>query len=288
MTAWESQENEAISRFALTRSLWVIVALLSLVAAGIGVANPSIYGGVIAERTVPGVFTQDLLSVVLSVGLVLIAFSSDESLFRRRIVAHGVLGFYFYAYGIYAIEQVYNWLYPIYLAIFGMSLFVLVYSVATVPKDIAAALTIRPSVRLLGAGYGILIAVLFNVIWFSQLLPLLRSGSRIEFLFSIYIIDLSFVMPAFVIAAILTIRRHPVGLMGLPALFVLGVGILSPLALAEAIKPIRYGVPSDTGEFWLLFVLSAVFVVFAGVFLATLKSTRSDRSGKGEAEAGVT
>lgn len=78
-------------------------------------------------------------------------------------------------------------------------------------------------------------------------------------------------MPAFVLAAILALRRHPVGLMGLPSLFIVGAGILSPLALAEWLKPIRYGLPRDGAGLVLYGVLAVVFTILTGVFLATMR-----------------
>jgi len=264
--------RETVSSFNLNRLLWFVAAVLSLAAAGLGVANPSLYKGVISESVEPGVFTQDIVAIVASIVLLLLVLTSRELQLRKRVVAHGLLGFFFYAYGIYAVERVYNWLYPIYLAIFGLSLFALIYGLATIPRKAADTIEVRSPIRQLGAGYAILIAVMFSILWLSQLMPLLRTGDRIEFTYSIYILDLSFVMPAFFLAGIMALRRHPLGLMGVPALFVLGVGILSPLALAELLKPVRYSLSSDMGGFWLYLVLSVVFLVFATVYLTGLKS----------------
>lgn len=254
------------------------MALLTAIAAGIGLLNPSIYDAVVSPAIRPGVFTQDLLAAALSLVLFGLALSGPRYPLRKRVVAHGILGFLFYAYGIYAIERIYTGLYPLYLAIFGLSLFALIYSIATVPRSAADRLTVRPAVRYLGAGYGLFIAVMFTIIWTGHLIPLLQTADRIDAMYSIYIIDLSFVMPAFVIAALLALRRHPVGLMGIPALFVLGFGILSPLALAEITKPVRYGLPRDMGGFWLYAILSIVFLVSAGVYLGAMR-TRPSKTG---------
>jgi hypothetical protein len=261
-----------ISQFNLDRLLWFIVAILALTASIVGLVNSSVYDGVISESIEPGVFTQDVFVVIASAVLILLVFTGREFQLRKRVVAYGILGFLFYAYGIFCIERIYTWLYPIYLAIFGVSLFTLIYGMSTVPKGAVAGLKVRPSIRIIGAVYGILIAVMFNVIWFSQLVPILQEGKRIEFMYSIYIIDLSLVMPAFVIAAIMAIRRHHIGLMGIPALFVVGAGILGPLALAEAIKPIRYSMPSNMGDFLLYLILSVLFLIFASVFIAAIKT----------------
>ena len=104
---------------------------------------------------------------------------------------------------------------------------------------------------------------MFNIIWLSALVPLLKTGNRIENTFSIFIIDLCFIMPGFVIGAIMMLRHKPIGEVGLPALFVLGVGILSPLALGELIKPGRYSLPADPGQLWLYLILSMSFLVLA-------------------------
>jgi hypothetical protein len=260
----------------LNRWLWLGIALLSLIASGVGVLHPSVYDGLIPATIRPGVFTQDLVAIVLSVVLVLLAGSNRSNLVRKRIVAHGILGFLFYAYGIYAMERMYNVLYPLYLMLFGGSLFVLIYSMATGPAMPSPQLMVPRWMRLLGAGYGLLIAVVFNVVWFSELAPLLQSGERIDYFYSIYIIDISFVMPAFAVAAVLTLRRHPVGLMGLPSLFVLGAGILSPLALAESIKPTQYGLARDAGGLVLFGLLTVVSVALTGFWLTTIPQQRPD------------
>lgn len=264
----------APSRFH--RWLWLGVAMLSLFAAGTGVIDPSVYDGLVPASIRPGVFTQDLVAVVVSTMLGLLAVSDLSHPIRKRVVAHGILGFLFYAYGIYAIERMYNALYPLYLVLFGGSLFVLIYSIAVRPNEAASRLMVPRWVRLLGAGYGLLIAVVFTVMWISDLVPLLQSGERIDHLYSIYIIDISFVMPAFAMAAVMTLRRHPVGLMGLPSLFIVGAGILSPLALAEWMKPIWYSAARDSGGLVLYGMLTIVFVALAGLFLATTQYQERD------------
>jgi hypothetical protein len=259
---------------ALNKALFLITGLLSLVAAVIGVLDPGMYDPVVSAQIMPGVFTQDLLVIVAALVMILLAAWMQQDDYRKAIVIFGVLGFLFYAYGIYAIEQVYTALYPLYLTIMALSFYVLAYSLASLKRSAIEELELPPVVRYGAAGYGVLIAVMFNFIWISQLIPLLRMGDRIDYTFSVYIIDLVFIMPAFVIAAVMAVRKRAVGLVGLPALFVLGVGILSPLALAELLKPSRFGQPVDPGEFWLYGTLSLAFLVFAAVYLIILRPSR--------------
>jgi hypothetical protein len=259
------------------RVLWIVTGTLTLVAAVFGVLAPSIYEGIVDEWLLPGMFTQDLFALFGAVLLLVLAFVAREESIRARIVVAGVLGFFFYAYGIYVIEQVYTWLYFVYLAVLGLSFFTVIYTVVTLDFAAVREMRLPPAVRLVCASYAIFVALMFTFIWTSRLIPLIRTGDRIEFAFSIFIIDLVFIMPAMAIAGIMAIRRRPLGVVGVPALFILGIGILSPLAVAELIKPVLYDTPTIPSELWLYLVLSLVFLVLAATYLAMLKPARATR-----------
>jgi hypothetical protein len=264
-----------IAQFKLNRILWLIAALLTMWAAITGLIQPDLYENLVPPAIIPGVFAQDVLSTTFALILIWIAAAGRPDHLRRRIIAAGILGFFFYAYGIYAIERIYTQLYPVYLAIFGLSLFALIYALASILRDLAQKITVGPVTRYVSAGYGIFIAVMFNFIWFSQLIPLIETGNRIDYLYSIYIIDLCFIMPAFVISAVMAIRNKALGLIGLPALFILGFGILSPLALAEWLKPPLYGLESDMLSLWLFLFLSLSFLFLTLVYLINFRNIQA-------------
>lgn len=245
---------------------------LALVAAAAGLVDPGMYDPVVPTEIVAGVFAQDLvvaLGALLVIGLVVGMRASDV---RRAILVAGLLGFFFYAYGIYGMEQVYTPLYVLYLAVWAASTYTLALALAGLDYDALAAWRLPKAVRIGAAGYGIFIAVMFNVLWIGQLVPLLQTADRIEYLFSVYVIDLVFVMPAFVIAAVLALRGKPLGVAALPALFVVGVGILSPLAVAEVLKGPRYGLPMDVGGLALFGILAATFLISVVVYLVALRA----------------
>lgn len=253
------------------RVLWLLTAALTLIAAAIGLARPSIYEPVVRNDIIPGVFTQDILAVVAALVLMSLALVADAHHFRKAIICFGVLGFIFYAYGIYVIEQIYTSLYPLYLALFGMSLFSLIYGLVSIKSPPHKGLTLPAWLRIGSAGFAVFVAVIFNLIWLGQLLPLLRTADRIEYTFSVYIIDLALIMPAFLISAILALQDRLLGLVGLPGLFIVGVGILSPLALAELIKPARYGMPMDSASLGLFGILATLFLALVSIYLTRLR-----------------
>lgn len=88
--------------------LWAVTGLLALVPAVTGVAVPGIYAGVVAPDLVPDAFSQDINSVAASVLLIAVALANGNEPAKRPMVALGVLGYLFHAYGIYAIERTYN------------------------------------------------------------------------------------------------------------------------------------------------------------------------------------
>ena len=78
----------------------------------------------------PGVFGQDLMTIVASVIILLLIARLKDGDSKKQIVILGILGYLFYAYGIYVIERGYNVLYYLYLAIFGLSFWLMAYGVA--------------------------------------------------------------------------------------------------------------------------------------------------------------
>lgn len=262
--------NITLAHTNLNRVVWLITAFGALIAAASGLANPAIYDPVVSQQIVPGVFTQDLVVALAALLMLVLAV-----IYRRGavvpIIQFGILGFFFYAYGLYAIEQVYTSLYPLYLALLALSFYGLALGLASLQSPAWSRLSAPNWMRFLAAGYAIFIALMFNVIWLGQLQPLIQNAERIEYTFSVYIIDLSFIMPAMAIAGVLALRRHVLGIVSLPALFILGAGILSPLAIAELIKPARYGLPTLTGDLWLFGILSLVFVALTVAYIALLE-----------------
>jgi len=58
--------------------------------------------------------------------------------------------------------------------------------------------------------------------------------------YSIYILDLCFIMPAFIIVAVMTLKKRGLGFLLTPALYIMGFTLLFPLAQGEFIKPFLY------------------------------------------------
>jgi hypothetical protein len=257
---------------ALTRNklLWILTTLLTLAAAVLGVVVSDFYGKVISADLVPAGYAQDLLTIVICLALLVLILTTKEGEIAKQVIILGIIGSFFYLYGIFVIERVYTLGYFLYLAIFSLSFWSMIFSVGSLKGDLVQHMESPAPVRAVSAGFSFLIAAIFCVLWVSALLPLVSTGRKIEYLYSIYILDLCLVMPAFVITAIMVLRRQGMGLLLSPAMFIVGIFVIFPLGLGELAKPF-YGMAVNTGSMVMSFVLAAAFIAMAAVSLGNLK-----------------
>lgn len=168
-----------IKNLSLNKKLFLFTGIVALIAAVMGVLKPEMYNPVVSARLIPGMFTQDVLVILAAFVLIILAMLLQQDDYRKLIIIYGILGFFFYAYGIYSIEQVYTSLYPLYLTILACSFYVLIYTMSSLDKSEIEELKLAPVIRYVAAGYGIFIALMFDFIWISKLIPLLQTGERI-------------------------------------------------------------------------------------------------------------
>jgi hypothetical protein len=259
-----------IAKLGLNRLLWAVTGGLAVVAAIAGILDLSLYDGLISEKTLPGALSQDLISLLAGVSLLVLAAVARPARHRQHLLALGLLGYLFYAYGIYVIERAYNDLYLVYLAIFALAFWSLVYGTANLRRDLMAGARLPRKLRIVSASGALLQPLMFYPLWIAMLIPLMRDRDQIDSLYSIFILDLAFIMPAFLILAVLVFRGRGVGLVLLPALYVLGFTLIFSLVLAELVKPVFNTVP-DVPALTAAVVLSALFLVLGGLHLYRLE-----------------
>ena len=124
--------------------------------------------------------------------------------------------------------------------------------------------------RNISAGFSLFVALVISALWIIQLLPLIQTGEKIEFLYSVYILDLCFIMPAFVILGTMALKKAGLGLLLIPAIFILGFTIIFSLVLSEMVKPL-YDLTITIGELGPSLILSILFLILAALHLRKLK-----------------
>ncbi len=262
-----------VQKLGNNKILWFLSAFLSLTAALAGVMYPDIYSSVASTDVISGVISQDIVTIILSVIILFFVAGIKEDDSKKQIIIIGILGYLFYAYGIYVIERFYNGLYFLYMAIFALAFYSIVYSVANIGKDILQKVKLPSAVRNVSVGFSLLIPVLFTILWTSQILSFIQAGTKPEFMYSIFILDMCFIFPAFIIIIIKAIRKEGLGLLLLPVTFINGFTLLFSVALGALLKPL-FNQTMNAGELLLYLGVSTVFLILAAVYF---KSLRIDR-----------
>jgi hypothetical protein len=259
-----------ILNLTLNKIFWSIPAILALLAALAGVLFNGIYLNLFPKDFLPGAFPQDILTIIVSILLLVLIKITRQNDVKRQIVIIGLLGSLFYLYGIFTIERVYNWFYLLYAMIFASSFWAIIYSLSGFRSEGFSTLRINIRMLKITAISSIVIAVIFTFLWTMALIPLMRDHNRIEFLYSIYILDLCFIMPAFFITAVMSLRRLPLGILMGPAIMIMGFFVIFPLGLNELAKP-SAGMAISVGPMIVSFGFSIFMLVIAALHIKMIR-----------------
>jgi hypothetical protein len=258
-----------VHNLKLAKLFWSITTALTFLAALGGVLFRGMYVGLFPADFLPGAFPQDVLTFFVCIFLFVMIASTGEHDIRKQVIIVGLLGSFFYLYGIFTMERVYNWFYLVYMAIFAASFWSVVYSLAGFKSAAFTGLRLGDGIRKATAIASIVIAVLFTFLWIMALLPLMKNHDRIDFMYSIFILDLCFVMPAFFMTAVMALRKMPLGILMGPAIMILGFFVIFPLGLNELAKPAA-GLAMNTGSMLISFVFSVIMLALAALQLKSI------------------
>jgi hypothetical protein len=251
-----------IKNLKLNKTLWLLVACLSLIAASIGVFNQDVYSQVVTSKLLPGTVAQDAITIIAGLVLLILSLTTRKADIRKPIIIVSLLAYLFYGYGIYVIERLYNSLYLLYMAIFALSFWSIVYGLVSINRDVARNVSVAKWLGYLSAGSLLFTGLLFYFLWTAQLWPLMQTGTRVEHTYSIFILDMALVLPALIISAILIIRKNALGSIFAPILFFKAFTLLFSVGLGGLLQPL-FGQTVPVGETAFYMVLSVVFLALA-------------------------
>ncbi|MCG8351935.1 MAG: hypothetical protein MI924_29565 [Chloroflexales bacterium] len=230
-----------------------LIIVLTVAAALSGLLWPGIYND--PAPVLPQAYGQDMVTLVVGVPLLVIAtvFAVRGSL-RGRLIWLGALGYILYTYASFAFGAVYNNLFLLYVALFSLSLFAMMLGmmsldVGQIGDMFAPDTPVRPL-----AGYFGLVGFLVGLMWLSEIVLALMTGtlpptlveSQVHTLF-IQVLDLAVVVPLSLLAAVLLWQRRPWGYTLASVLLVkaatLGLAVLAMIVfMAQAGLAVNWGV----------------------------------------------
>ena len=212
-------------------TLWlrlsIAAGVLAMTGSIIGLIVPRIYSA-LTQAFLPQALAQDLANLVV-VGPILIvcgALALRGSL-HARLIWLGAVTFTVYNYVIYAFSIPFGPLLPVWIAVLGLCLYVLIGGVATTDARAAAARFESPRAVVVTGWSLLVIGALFALLWLSEDIPAWLSDTTPQSAIDIavptnpvHILDLAFFLPAVAVVGVLLLRRHPFAYPLAPALIV--------------------------------------------------------------------
>jgi len=250
--------------------LWLSLPLTALVViAGYGgLFWPAIYSREMSIGVTEARATDTINIVIAAPVLVLSAVFAFGKSTGAQFVWMGTLLFFSYNFVIYAFDVHFNSLFLVYCAVLGLSFYALLASLRFLSiAEIAARYGPRAPARTVAVVF-LLLASFFGVLWLREIIPALwfgvppRSVTESAALTNpVHVLDLSFVLPAHVVAAIALLRRKPLGFVLAPVL--LAFGCLMFIAIAGLMFALNLaGFPAGRGQVALLVAAAAFAVLF--------------------------
>lgn len=203
-------------RSRISAVLILILSLLVLLSSVLGITDRSIYrevhlAGTIAESLISGSIAQDIVFVplsIVSVFLSLLFFYRQG--YKSFISLLGLSWCFFYGYGLYVIQGQYTYIYLVYMAIFGLSLYSMIFGAVSFKLPEVAKTKLSRSLRVGISIYFILTLSVLVPGWLLRIIPDISRhipGNT----YAVFILDLCMVFPAFAIITYQLLRNRAVG-----------------------------------------------------------------------------
>jgi hypothetical protein len=240
-----------------------LIVLLLAVTAGAGVLVKNFYAPFItAPGFVAALWVQDLVSLLAASVLAAAMIWTQRGSRRALVVWCSVLVYTIYYYAFYVFGFTYTVLYPLYLALMGLSVYSLIGLLAGVDLAVfAAGVDSRLPVRALAVI--LLIALLFIPLWGSMLAQDIRA-QRPRVTALVFVLDLCFLLPAIAIAAVQLWQRRPFGYL-LSGILLVKAAVSGILLAVSTLWAAQLGMPlaiEELGMYLFLTIAGSTGVFF--------------------------
>lgn len=213
--------------------------MLVLVASVAGLTDPRVYAQETANWAAQAQ-GQDLGNLLAAAVLATAAVRYQRGSQRASLVWLGTLLYLIYAFVVYAMAVHFNYLFGVYVAVLGLSAWAVLFHVNGL-RDGGVPQPPEPG-RIVAAWILIATGALFAGLWLSELSPALLTGTVPASLTEaglwvnpIHVLDLSVVLPGFIIAGVAALQHREHGLFWLAPWLVfsalMGASIIAAMAL---------------------------------------------------------
>jgi hypothetical protein len=247
-----------------------IIAFFALFASVYSLISDEIYenaiqSGVFNGILLPGTFSQDIITVPVSISLlILCTIYLKKRNVRVFIALLGLTAYLFYAYGLFTISGSFTSLYLVYMVIFGFSIYSLIYGLLSLRTDDQAGSVKFPfKLGKVISIFLLFIVLMFGFIWLFILIPEVEANHRPE-TYAVFVLDLCIVLPAVAINAFLLLRNRPVALYMAGVSLVFIFTLIFSVLLGESLAP-HFKIPVNPGM-----IIACAAVTLASLILGIL------------------
>ena len=229
-------------RIITLKVLSALIAISALTASIIGIVYPDIYKPIVLFDAMSFIFIQDLISVAAAILLLIITLFGKKENMKLDIFRTALIGYMFYAYGMYVLGSLYNYLYLLYQAIFSLSIFYFINAFTGIEYE-RLEFRMPKSLRLIIAVFCAVTPVVFAPQWISLILEWTHNGLRpnggnFNFFVSLPILGLCFIIPVFVLSSIFLFRKKILGVLLSGILLIKFITLFIAVSLGYLLQPL--------------------------------------------------
>lgn len=267
----------------LSWRLSILVAALMAIQSGVGVLVPSVYrdtGWVTAAW-----YGNDIVTLVVAVPLLAWSLLAARRSLLAELVWYAMLAYGLYNYGYYLFGAKLNWFFPLYVVLFVSSMVALLLALGRLDAPaVADAFADKTPTKLIG-GYMLFTGLGLTFAWIAQWANSMLTGSTPnigeEAFKLVASMDLSFVVPWFIIGAVLLVRHRPWGYVIASIVTIKGATYTLVLTATSAVAALR-GVEGSLEQIpiwgvWTLVGVLAFWGLVRNIRTATGTETRGRR-----------
>ena len=209
-----------------------IIALLVLLAAGAGVFVPGFYDGVVDPRYATGTITADVVSLICVPLLAVCVWLTRRGSVVARLAWTALAAYLGYAYATYAFDRMYTVLFPAYMAIFGLSCFMVAALLARLDAPLLAAQTRDMPLRRTTAVFLVFTGLILYIIELPTILSRI-PGNVTAGGTPFMVMDMALVAPISILTGVWLWQRRPWGAV-LAAIFLIkAITLMSSFLIAD-------------------------------------------------------
>jgi hypothetical protein len=210
--------------------------------AGVGLANPSLYRD--EDWVMAAWFGNDLVTLLVAVPLLVWSLLRVKTGSRRaELVWYSMLGYSVYNYAYYLFGATLNWLFPLYVVLFTLPMVTLILALGRLDADAVAGDFRSDTPRRWVGGYMLFTGVGLTLAWLGQWAAFMATGTPPdigqEAFRLIAAMDLSFMVPWFLLGSVLLIKRRPWGFVIAPIIVMKGATYTLVLTASSTVAALR-------------------------------------------------